>query len=93
MTNTEVAVPAALMRGGTSKGLFFVAGDLPRDTAARDRFLLAAMGSPDVREIDGVLRLRRLGFLLRAALARAGGRAVQPERWHRPSRVSSTCGS
>lgn len=54
MTNTEVAVPAALMRGGTSKGLFFVAGDLPHDTAARDRFLLAAMGSPDVREIDGV---------------------------------------
>jgi 4-oxalomesaconate tautomerase len=54
MTNTEVAVPAALMRGGTSKGLFFVAGDLPHDIAARDRFLLAAMGSPDVREIDGV---------------------------------------
>jgi 4-oxalomesaconate tautomerase len=54
MTNTEVAVPAALMRGGTSKGLYFLASDLPADTAARDRFLLAAMGSPDVREIDGV---------------------------------------
>jgi 4-oxalomesaconate tautomerase len=54
MTNTEVAVPAALMRGGTSKGLFFLASDLPADTAARDRFLLAAMGSPDVREIDGM---------------------------------------
>ena len=59
MTNTEVAVPAALMRGGTSKGLYFVAGDLPTDTAARDRFLLAAMGSPDVREIDGVCLVRR----------------------------------
>jgi 4-oxalomesaconate tautomerase len=54
MTNTEVAVPAALMRGGTSKGLYFLASDLPADTAVRDRFLLAAMGSPDVREIDGV---------------------------------------
>jgi 4-oxalomesaconate tautomerase len=54
MTNTEVAVSAALMRGGTSKGLYFLASDLPADTAARDRFLLAAMGSPDVREIDGV---------------------------------------
>ncbi len=54
MTNTEIAVPAALMRGGTSKGLYFLAGDLPQDAAARDRFLLAAMGSPDVREIDGV---------------------------------------
>jgi 4-oxalomesaconate tautomerase len=54
MTNTEVAVPAALMRGGTSKGLYFLESDLPADTAARDRFLLAAMGSPDVREIDGM---------------------------------------
>ena len=54
MTNTEVAVPAALMRGGTSKGLFFLASDLPAETGARDRFLLSAMGSPDVREIDGM---------------------------------------
>lgn len=42
------------MRGGTSKGLYFVAEDLPTDVATRDKFLLAAMGSPDVREIDGV---------------------------------------
>jgi len=42
------------MRGGTSKGLYFIADDLPTDRAARDRFLLAAMGSPDVREIDGM---------------------------------------
>ena len=54
MTNTQVAVPCAVMRGGTSKGLYFLAQDLPADPAARDRFLLAAMGSPDVREIDGM---------------------------------------
>jgi 4-oxalomesaconate tautomerase len=42
------------MRGGTSKGLYFLAGDLPGDSAARDRFLLAAMGSPDPRQIDGM---------------------------------------
>ncbi|MGH1367005.1 MAG: 4-oxalomesaconate tautomerase [Maritimibacter sp.] len=42
------------MRGGTSKGAFFVAGDLPDDTAARDGFLLRVMGSPDVRQIDGM---------------------------------------
>ncbi len=54
MTNTQVSVPCAVMRGGTSKGLYFLAQDLPSDTAARDRFLLAAMGSPDVREIDGM---------------------------------------
>jgi 4-oxalomesaconate tautomerase len=48
------AIPATLMRGGTSKGLYFDVSDLPRDRAIRDRVLLAAMGSPDVRQIDGL---------------------------------------
>ena len=48
------AIPATLMRGGTSKGLYFDVRDLPADRALRDRVLLAAMGSPDVRQIDGV---------------------------------------
>ena len=48
------AIPCTLMRGGTSKGLYFHARDLPQDRAARDRVLLAAMGSPDLRQIDGV---------------------------------------
>ncbi|MDB5509838.1 MAG: 4-oxalomesaconate tautomerase [Hyphomicrobiales bacterium] len=43
-----------LMRGGTSKGAYFLAEDLPSDPAARDRVLLAAMGSPDPRQVDGV---------------------------------------
>lgn len=42
------------MRGGTSKGGFFIASDLPLDSAARDAFLLRAMGSPDPRQIDGM---------------------------------------
>ena len=42
------------MRGGTSKGLYFQAKDLPADSAIRDQVLLAAMGSPDSRQIDGV---------------------------------------
>src|ERR1700675_4397211 len=42
------------MRGGTSKGLYFRARDLPADEAVRDAVLLAAMGSPDPREIDGM---------------------------------------
>jgi 4-oxalomesaconate tautomerase len=48
------AIPCTLMRGGTSKGLYFDAKDLPADRETRDRVLLAAMGSPDVRQIDGV---------------------------------------
>ena len=42
------------MRGGTSRGPFFLESDLPADTAARDRVLLAVMGSPDPRQIDGL---------------------------------------
>ena len=42
------------MRGGTSKGGYFLAEDLPADTAARDAFLLRVMGSPDPLQIDGM---------------------------------------
>jgi len=50
----QTAIPCTLMRGGTSKGPFFLATDLPTDRAARDAVLLSAMGSPDKRQIDGV---------------------------------------
>ena len=42
------------MRGGTSKGGYFLKSDLPSDSAARDAFLLGMMGSPDPRQIDGL---------------------------------------
>ena len=42
------------MRGGTSRGPFFKATDLPADLATRDRVLLSVMGSPDKRQIDGL---------------------------------------
>ncbi len=42
------------MRGGTSKGGYFLAEDLPQDRGARDAFLLSVMGSPDPRQIDGM---------------------------------------
>lgn len=48
------AIPCLFMRGGTSRGPFFRRGDLPADTALRDRVLLAVMGSPDRRQIDGL---------------------------------------
>jgi hypothetical protein len=47
-------VPCVLMRGGSSKGLFFLESDLPARPDARDRLLLSAMGSPDLRQIDGL---------------------------------------
>lgn len=48
------AVRCMWMRGGTSKGGYFLRRDLPGDLAARDAFLLRAMGSPDPRQIDGM---------------------------------------
>lgn len=42
------------MRGGTSKGGYFLADDLPSDNAQRDALLLQIMGSPDPRQIDGM---------------------------------------
>jgi 4-oxalomesaconate tautomerase len=48
------ALPCMLMRGGTSRGPFFLEPDLPRDPVVRDCVLLAIMGSPDRRQIDGL---------------------------------------
>jgi 4-oxalomesaconate tautomerase len=50
----QIAIPCLLMRGGTSRGPFFNAADLPADIGTRNRVLLAVMGSPDKRQIDGL---------------------------------------
>src|SRR5450830_1123033 len=52
----QLRIPAVYMRGGTSKGVFFLASDLPADSHARDRILLRVMGSPDRygKHIDGM---------------------------------------
>jgi 4-oxalomesaconate tautomerase len=49
-----VGIPCMLMRGGTSRGPFFLESDLPADEEDRNRVLLAVMGSPDKRQIDGL---------------------------------------
>ncbi|CAD7031026.1 4-oxalomesaconate tautomerase [Pseudorhizobium endolithicum] len=50
----QTSIPCILMRGGTSKGPYFRMQDIPQDPEERTRILLAAMGSPDVRQIDGI---------------------------------------
>jgi 4-oxalomesaconate tautomerase len=52
--NMQRSIPCLFMRGGTSRGPFFFEHDLPADVAARDAVLLSVMGSPDVRQIDGL---------------------------------------
>ena len=54
MLTTQTLIPCTLMRGGTSKGSYFMADDLPSDPALRDRVLLAVMGGPDELQIDGI---------------------------------------
>ena len=54
MSPHESGIRCMLMRGGTSKGAYFLASDLPADPAERDILLLKVMGSPDPRQIDGI---------------------------------------
>jgi 4-oxalomesaconate tautomerase len=51
---TQTAIPCTLMRGGTSRGPYFLASDLPDSRDGIAEVLLAAMGSPDARQIDGL---------------------------------------
>lgn len=53
MSQTQ-AIPCTWMRGGTSKGAFFLKEDLPAEKAERNAVLLSMMGSPDPRQIDGI---------------------------------------
>ncbi|MBP2638056.1 MAG: PrpF protein [Firmicutes bacterium] len=49
-----VKIPAVLMRGGTSKGVYIMMSDLPEDPALRDQVILSIYGSPDIRQINGI---------------------------------------
>ena len=48
------AIPCVMMRGGTSRGLYFRAEDLPGEEQARNAILVAVMGGPDPLQVDGV---------------------------------------
>jgi len=50
----QIGIPAAYMRGGTSKGLLFDKKDVPSDREKLTKFLLTVMGSPDLRQINGM---------------------------------------
>jgi 4-oxalomesaconate tautomerase len=50
----DTGVRCTMLRGGTSRGLYFEPGDLPADPGRRDDLLLRLMGTPDPRQIDGL---------------------------------------
>ena len=56
----QTSIPCVIMRGGTSRGPFFLLSDLPTDTNQRDQVLLAAMGSPHDYQVDGIGGARSL---------------------------------
>jgi 4-oxalomesaconate tautomerase len=53
-SSSTTGIPCMLMRGGTSKGAYFLSGDLPQDPFIRNELLLNIMGSPDPRQVDGI---------------------------------------
>lgn len=69
----QIPIPCLFMRGGTSRGPFFNEADLPSDIATRDRVLLAVMGSPDPRQIDGLGGAHPLTS--KAGIVRAGSKS------------------
>jgi 4-oxalomesaconate tautomerase len=52
--SSRIAIPCMLIRGGTSKGAYFLASDLPSSREERDALLLSIMGSPHPDQIDGI---------------------------------------
>jgi 2-methylaconitate cis-trans-isomerase PrpF len=52
--STYRKIPCVIQRGGTSKGVYFHMKDLPADPEQRTKLILAVMGSPDIRQIDGL---------------------------------------
>ena len=68
------------MRGGTSKGLYFLKESLPADEIERDAALLSIMGSPDVRQIDGIGGADPLTSKVAVVSSSARSDRVQPGR-------------
>ena len=54
MMENILKIPAVIMRGGTSKGIFIKSNHLPKDKDQRDKTIMAVFGSPDVRQINGL---------------------------------------
>ncbi len=54
MSTRQKTIPCTIIRGGTSRGLYFQRGDLPADESIRDQVLLQIMGGPDALQIDGI---------------------------------------
>lgn len=76
---SQTALPCLFMRGGTSRGPFLDARDLPEDPGARDAVLLAALGSPDPRQIDGIGGAHPLTSKI--GLVRPGGTPQADVEW------------
>lgn len=54
MNARQTAIPCAILRGGTSRGVYFHRDDLPSDDRLRDMILVGIMGGPDLLQIDGI---------------------------------------
>ena len=74
-SSNDEAIRCVVMRGGTSRGLFFHEQDLPSDPAQRDKVIMGALGAPDPRQVDGLggadMLLSKVAIVARSASADA----------------------
>lgn len=54
MTSKQISIPCAVLRGGSSRAVYFLNDDVPENTRLRDRMLLAVVGGPDALQVDGI---------------------------------------
>ena len=54
MFSDSEMIKCSIVRGGTSKAIFIMENELPKDAALRDKIILSLFGSPDMRQIDGL---------------------------------------
>ena len=54
MTSKQISIPCAVLRGGSSRAVYFLKDDMPGNTRLRDRVLLSVVGGPDALQVDGI---------------------------------------
>ena len=78
-----------LMRGGTSKGAYFLADDLPADAGARDAFLMQVMGTPDAQDVEGIANAMALRVVCSSLALLVG--VIGVWQWVRGGRGRRAC--
>ena len=75
-----VRIPCVIMRGGTSRGPYFLASDLPSDPEERDSILISVMGSGHELEMPGSAAPVHLHSLVQPGLRQRSSLKLKPDK-------------